>query len=366
MKICILTQPLGANYGGILQAYALQKVLNGQGHEVVTLRFRPSAPSWVPSGFKKQSLTFRRFISKYIKGNRSIIYCNPDKQTRFAYKELERFINDHIQYIPVNAPISEKTLPDFDAYIVGSDQVWRPQYSPFLPNFYLDFLSDANVKRIAYAASFGVDTWETDTEMTEQIRPLAQRFDAVSVREESGIALCREYLGINAEIMPDPTLLLTAKDYLQLCPPRERDEEAYIAAYILDMDINMQHFLDKMSKELGLPIRRIGQLDWIKGADSVENWILGISHASFVITDSFHGTVLSVIFKRNFVAIMNSERGGARFYSLLDSFGLQDKLIERDRLEDYSPTHKRPGFEKAEEALETMREKGSSFLRTHL
>lgn len=361
MRICILTQPLGANYGGILQAYALQNVLRDMGHEVTTLRFRPDVP-WVPSGYRKHVLTLRRFISKYLKGNKDIVCCNPDRQTRFAYRELDHFIDTRMHCLEVKAPLSLHKLPDFDTFIVGSDQVWRPAYSPCLPNFYLDFLADSPARRIAYAASFGVDTWEADEEMTSIIRPLAQKFDVISVREESGIALCEKYLNVKAQVMPDPTLLLSATDYLQLCEIDRKNQKPYLAVYILDKGEQEQHFIDGMSKAMNLPVKFIGQLDWAQKTDSVEKWLADIAQASFVITNSFHGTVFSILFERNFLSIINSGRGTTRFTSLLEPMGLKDRLLDRNALDGYTTKLGNIDYTAVNKALAIMRKKGIDFL----
>ena len=361
MKICILTQPLGTNYGCILQAYALQKVLTDMGHDVTTLRFRADI-TWVPSGYKKYLLTIRRFISKYIKGNKSIICCNPHNQTQFAYQDLDRFVSERMHCLAVKPPLNKKNLPSFDAYIVGSDQVWRPEYSPFLPNFYLDFLGDTPAKRIAYAASFGVDTWEADDSMTERIRPLAKKFDAVTVRETSGVTLCEKYLGVKAEVMPDPTFLLTAKDYLALFRPSNKKKAPYIAAYILDRGEVIQSMIDRVSADLGLPVKYIGLLDWAKKTDALESWLEDIYQASFVITNSFHGTVFSIIFEKDFLSISNNRRGASRFMSLLESVGLQDQLIREEMLDHCPLSYHRPDYTKARVVLRGLREQGLSFL----
>lgn len=365
MRICILTQPLGANYGGILQAFALQKVLKDMGHQVTTLRFTPKT-DWVPSGIKKKILTIRRFISKYLKGNKSIAYCNPDKQTEYAYKELNRFLDERMDCLNVTAPLSDDKLPSFDAYIVGSDQVWRPAYSPCLPNFYLDFLTDASVKRIAYAASFGVNTWEADQQMTDIIRPLAQRFDAISVRETSGIDLCNKYLGVKAELMPDPTLLLSRADYQDLCEPEPRQRQPYIAAYILDKGDREQHYLDSLSKATGLPVKMIGQLEWATSTDSIEHWLGELSRAEYVVTNSFHGTVFSILFERSFYTIPNSARGASRFETLLEALGLQDRLLGARTREEPVLTLKPIDYKNVNKAVDMLRQQGLSYLRNQL
>lgn len=361
MRICILTQPLQANYGGILQAYALQKVLRDYGHDVTTLRFLPKMP-WIPTGFKFYALVFRRFVSKYFKGNRDIIYCNPDKQTRYAYKDIDQFINKNIHNIVVKAPLSKKKLQAFDAYVVGSDQVWRPAYSPNLPNFYLDFLGNEIVKRVAYAASFGVDEWEADEKTTGIIRPLAQKFDAITVREISGINLCERYLNVPATYMPDPTLLLTAQDYLDLCTPNQFAQQDRITVYFLDKDEKKVAFVNRISNELQLPVHYIGKADWLSGVDSIESWLEGIAFSKLVITDSFHGTVFSIIFEKQFLSINNSMRGSSRFTSLLESVGLTDRLVDENHLDDYEFNLPPIAYDSREHSLEHIRQKGRSFL----
>ncbi len=363
MRICILTQPIRSNYGGILQAYALQKTLKDMGHDVTTLLFHPPI-SWVPSGIRKYLLTGRRFLAKYIKGNKDIVYCNPDRQTRFAYREMDRFISEHLSCLEARTPLSLQDLPAFDAFVVGSDQVWRPAYSPWLPDFYLDFLGDAPVKRIAYAASFGVDKWEADEQMTARIRPLAQKFDAITVREESGISLCEKYLGVDAVTMPDPTLLLQDSDYFSLCQPATGEQKPYIATYMLDREDSLLHFADRMSKRLGIPVKDIGEINWAKCADSPAEWIKCIAGASLVLTDSFHGTVFSLLFKRNFFSIVNHARGASRFESLLDFVGLREHLVDRCDLENFDPDLTDIDYSPVSRSLAALRQKGLQFLQT--
>lgn len=357
MKICILTQPLGPNYGGILQAFALQKVLKDMGHDVTTLR-------WLPLSPRNPIKTLRRFLAKYLKGNKDIVYFNYEKQLHYTFREQDRFIDEHLDCTSAAAPLKTGDMASFDAYIVGSDQVWRPMYSPYIPNFYLDFLGDAPAKRIAYAASFGVDVWETDEKTTGIIRPLAQKFDAISVREESGIALCKKYLNVKAQMMPDPTLLLTAADYLPLCGEKRTDQQPYMAAYVLDKGEQEQRFIEKISKEKQLPVKYIGKLDWAQKTDSVETWLADIAQASFVITNSFHGTVFSILFEKDFLSVKNSQRGTSRYDTLLKLTGLQDRLIDKEQLDGCDISLSAINYGPVKESIRDMRQKGLSFLRS--
>ena len=363
MRICILTQPLERNYGGILQAYALQKALRDLGHQPTTLRFMPLYAQ-TSSRVELYWKTFRRFLSK-LKGNRYINKINPEKEWEY-FKQfnsvMEGFIRTNIHCLDVRTPLKYKSLPKFDAFIVGSDQVWRAVFSPCLPHFFLDFLEDAPVRRIAYAASFGLDFWETPEQTTEIIRPLAQRFDRISVRELSGVDLCKTYLGVDAELMPDPTLLLTREDYLALCDKTSEatPTEPYVAVYVIDSRDKTNELIARFEEEHQLPVVRIGRFNWENGSEPMESWIRGFARARYVITDSFHGTVFSLIFGKDFITFNNGWRGAGRFHTLLDNFDLADRLVDADKVSEISiPPIDR---ERVCRGLAELREKGISFL----
>ena len=253
-------------------------------------------------------------------------------------------------------------MPPFDAFIVGSDQVWRACFSPNLPHFFLDFLGDAPVRRIAYAASFGIDDWDASAEMTERLRPLAGRFDSLSVREKSGVDICREQLGVEADLMPDPTMLLTAEDYLALCGSVSEPEpnQAYIAVYAIDPTVKMNELIARFAEEHQVPAVRIGRFNWETGSEPMESWIRGIARARYVITDSFHGTVFSLIFGKDFITFNNGWRGAGRFHTLLDGFGLSNRLVDADKVSGIviPPVDR----ERVARELAGLRQKGISFI----
>ena len=363
MRICILTQPLEMNYGGILQAYALQKALTEMGHEVTTLRFKPlyaQASSRAEMYWK----IFRRFLSK-MKGNKAILFSNPEKQWehyRKMNREIERFISENINFLEADIPLNANKLPVFDAYIVGSDQVWRPVFSPHLPDFYLGFLEDERPLRIAFAASFGVDGWESSEKETALLRKLAQRFDRISVREASGVELCRNHLGMDAELMPDPTMLLTREDYLTLCPSPVSGipDQPYIATYIIDPDNKIGTLISDFAERSHLPVVSVGGFDWERGSKPMEHWLAGIANARFVITDSFHGTVFSLLFQKDFITFINGWRGPSRYHTLLDTFGLSNRLVCADQASEIEipPLDNKV----VSQILPALRERGLSFL----
>lgn len=337
MKVAILTQPLGHNYGGLLQAFALQKHLKDQGHEVETLDRR--APEQPLNAARNYCVN----TAKFLLGRISTVPTRGKQAV--MYEELESFRDRHLSLSP--RITSERAMRDyyrplsFDAFVVGSDQVWRPRYSPALGNFFLDFLDDidSSARRLSYAASFGVDEWEFTPEATVRCRDLLTRFDAVSVREQSGVELCERHLGRSAEFIPDPTFLLEREDYEAVIDSNSApDNRGKVLSYVLDTQASKQqivarvvesldrsHFTVKPRKSL-TEVRRANFSECLyPGFDA---WLQGFRDASFVVTDSFHGTVLSILFNKPFISVGNRIRGLSRFHSLLSRFGLQDRLAE--------------------------------------
>ncbi len=316
MKIGIVTQPLKLNYGGYLQAWALQEKLRQMGHSPMTIDYLPKVRWWKKYIFTPVgNILYKSFgIGRFRHSGRR--------------EDFEAFVGKNMSLtkrVHIYRPSLVKRY-GFDAVISGSDQVWRPRYNrKNLENMFLRFADRGGVKRIAYAASFGVDEWEYTPEQTSECSRLAKMFDGISVREASGVDLCRNHLGVEAIEVLDPTLLLTCEDYEKLCSNCPRQEEAYLSAYILDLDEDKSAFIEKVAAERNLKLK-VFSAD--KSASfSIEQWLSMYRDASFVITDSFHGTVFSIIFHKPFVSIGNKGRGLSRFHSLLAKFGLENRLV---------------------------------------
>ena len=318
MKINILTQPLFWNYGGILQNFALQEALRSLGHEPLTVN--------VPVKDVKSNANWRDYVKtiinfyKKLQRNYSEPFLNPHtyalKERELSYPQRE-FVNKYINKVDENVPFTTSLIMRYqaDMWIVGSDQVWRPWCSPDIKNYFFDFLDD-NTCRIAYAASFGSDQWEISPELTSEVRPLAKKFKAVTVRELSGVELCRDNLGIEATCLLDPTLLLTADDYLSLTSAHDYPKGEYIASYVLDSNRRVSNTLAQEAGKYSLPLKRVGRMHR-NGFDSIESWLATIAHAKFMVTDSFHGVVFSLIFGVPVKMLGNTLRGNARFESLI-------------------------------------------------
>lgn len=338
MKIAIMTQPLGRNYGGMMQAYALQKVLRDMGHEVVTINHHASPKGAV---YNLARLGFR--MLKKVTGERKLP-VNFEKHYSYIFKDTQAFVDKHIvqsEYIDNDRDLkSHFAKNNYDAVIVGSDQTWRPMYSPNIHNYFLDFLEhDTKIKKIAYASSFGVDTWEYSAEETRRCAELAKLFDAISVREQSGVDLCEKYLGVESECVLDPTLLLDKEDYLALIGDRYKGAQGKgVFTYFLDTNEEKESAAEQLAEKLGthtyksqaklgLGDQTSGNLDDYK-MPAVEDWLASFANAEFVLTDSFHGMVFSIVFEKPFLVIVNKERGAARFKSLLSKFNGLEYLVD--------------------------------------
>ncbi len=326
-----------------MQCYALQTVLQRMGHETIVLQREFDREYSFVGG----CAYYAKHLVKMLLGRRESWHyvVSQEKRDYIAkntYQFIEKNINPRTGHIFTTEHLAETVASlNLDAIIVGSDQVWRPYYSPCISNYFLDFLpEDSRIKRISYAASFGGDNWTFSPKQTKQCAALLKKFDAVSVREESAIILCKEHFGVDAVKTLDPTLLLNAEDYVNLCPKR-KSSRGNLFCYVLDNTPQKQAIIDWIARETGkqpfesMPVLPPDTYNLYGDIDKciyppVEDWLSAFNEADMVVTDSFHGTVFSIIFNKPFYVISNEGRGMARFRSLLSLFGLEDRLITQD------------------------------------
>lgn len=349
-KIGILTQPLGLNYGGILQAFALQHVLREKGHSPIILnRVHPWYFDVAYYGWGALN---------FMIGKRPKLRISPNrKESAIIKQHTIRFIDEHISITDrirsTNQLKRAFNRENVDAIIVGSDQVWRKSFSPCISNYFLDFLSGNNkIRKVAYAASFGIDYWEYGKNATKYFKALAQEFDAISVREGSAVELCKKHLGVDATHVLDPTMLLDRSVYEGLAnSPITGPSKGNLFCYVLDRSPEKMALVKKVAEDTSLtpfellPKKKYSEIKSAKELDDcilppVEQWLRSFVEAEFVITDSFHGTVFSIIFNKPFIVIPNLKRGSSRFTSLLGEFALTDHLIDLDysTQQKYSPS----------------------------
>lgn len=213
------------------------------------------------------------------------------------------------------------------AIIVGSDQVWRPSYIADIDtsSYFLGFKGD--FRRIAYAASFGPSVW-TEPDRLPAVRRMVAQFDAVSLRETAGVDLCKTTLGRETcQLALDPTLVVDPSFYDEVAAEPE-DTEPFVLVYALDGDPLVKKAVERAlsGPAKGCAVKVLTLKDGDRTVD-IPQWVRAFKDAHYVVTDSFHGTIFSILFRKPFACIGNVERGLDRFESLLNLLGLEDRLL---------------------------------------
>lgn len=336
MKIGILTLPLRNNYGGILQAYALQKVLKNMGHEVITIKESRRLSLW-----KAPIIYTKRFLFKYVLRKKNAINIFSEQEQKRIFPTITQntqlFVDKYIQ----TEDFSEvkKYNATFDAIVVGSDQVWRPKYTGNVVNAYLAFSKKWEIRRIAYAASFGTDKWEYNKWQTRICKSLIKRFNTVSVREKSGVDLCKQYFDIDALQVLDPTMLLDVSHYISLIEKESVEQsKGNLFVYVLDKNETTDRIEQEISSTLEYtPFYSTTDNSKIatienRIATKVEVWLRSFLDAEFILTDSFHACVFAILFNKPFIVYGNKARGLSRFDSLLQLFKLEDRRVSSETI----------------------------------
>ena len=232
---------------------------------------------------------------------------------------------------------SDIQMGEYDAFVAGSDQIWRPIYFGNIEDAFLKFTENWNVKRFAYAASFGTDVLEYTYEQLEACSALLKRFDAVSVRESSGVELCDEWFEREDAVhVLDPVMLLDPEQYSALASGAEaRPAKGKVLSYIMDESREKYAVAELAARWLSTDIhdasvfpRDLHRPLAERVAPSMEQWLACFEDAEFVVTDSFHGCVMSILFHKPFLVLGNAGRGLSRVTSLLELFGLEDRLVQ--------------------------------------
>lgn len=314
------------NYGSLFQYYALQQYLKKFGIEVYWVRFM------FPS-FEMYKSLFKRFVCSVLHGTGLRNTCN-HILTQRAFRS---YMHTHCNLSPkkyLNINKLKQNPPVADIYITGSDQVWggwlEPNYLTFAPK---------EKKKIAYAVSFGKRELSIDHQ--KHIIDWVKVFDAVSVREKSGVEICKK-MGVQATHLLDPTLLLDDDEYLSSCSPR-MEKCNYVFCYFINEKSSENLRLNNIitfCHNKSLKLRITG----IEGSETVipqtflyqyspEEWLNHYKYAECILTNTFHGTVFCIIFKRPFCVFLQkgiSAKQNERIYSLLEMFDLQDRILRSE------------------------------------
>ena len=376
MKVAIVTLPLHTNYGGLLQAYALKSCLEGLGHEVTVLDMEDKMPS--PKFYKAPFVYARRALGRMINGASA-----PEifRERRFKAEfpvvsaNTKAFVDSYIEPRMVRK-FSDVGSGEYDAFVVGSDQVWRPRYFPGVEDAFLKFTEGWDVKRVAYAASFGTEELEYENPQLGECVELLKKFDAVSVRETSGVRMCSEWFDRDdAKHVLDPVMLLDVERYNTLAyQAGTHPAKGKLVSYILDNDTHKQSVVGFIADAGAFDVHDVSVSPYDRNlpiedrvVPAVEHWMSGFADAEFVVTDSFHGCVLSILMHKRFVVVGNSSRGLSRIQSLVDIFGLDQRLVQGiDPEDDGEFFLTEPDWAKVDDVLAKRREECLEFLKNNL
>lgn len=338
MKIGIMTFWWSQdNYGQLLQCYALQKYLCDAGHDAYLIRFKneEKSPLWKRVIKALNPVILFRYI------NRKINSRKVTKEQKYNNRYFDDFRKKYIKHSEIfynSYKQLKETPPDADVYIVGSDQVWNFSYmknSVYKHAYMLDF-GNTTTKKMSYAASWSMNSLSQD--LIDEITPLLHKFSYVSVREENGISLCKQCGYDNAELVCDPTLLLSADVYRNLYMDENvrKIEKKYVMLYMLnnECDFDIQRVYD-FAKEKDLEVVYVTGNGVINNREkffaTIPEWLYLIDNAEYVITNSFHCCVFSSLFNKKFgVAKLKGKVEGmnTRFESLFNLFGIESRYID--------------------------------------
>ncbi len=359
MRVGVITFHRAINYGAALQTYALQKTLLRLGVDAELIDYRCEHMERIYKligGFKQK--TIKQII-------RNLINLIPYERKVRCFRSM---LSDSLRLsTKVYDSDSIASANDrYDVFITGSDQVFNYACSDFDKNYLLSFVKDER-KINSYAASFGVES--IPEKYQADYRTLLTRFHNISVREDSGRSMVWELAGRECDVHVDPVFLLDAEDWSKLAKkPKATD---YILIYRLNKSNLINAFARKLSKKTGKKIINVGQdvIDRVKNPDfggsvgtSVEEFLGLIRYADYVVTNSFHGTAFSIIFKRNFYVETKQKdfKKNDRAEHLLKLTGLTGSIIES--LDDCSLDIERD-FIIADAALQKERRTAMNYLR---
>lgn len=337
------------NYGALLQYYALEKVLLKENVKAYWLRYMLS-----------HSLQDK--VKLFVKKR---IYAKETKEINICLDSFKKFISKYCDVsdaIYKNEKQLVKNCPIADVYITGSDQVWGGTLAPN----YLTFVPD-NRPKISYAASFGKN--EISDEQKRIITPWLKRFNFISVREDSGVKIC-DSIGIDAVQVLDPTLLIEAKDY----PVVDNHNCSDIYGYFLNFNSLEELYWDNImsfsyencySVKVACTNQTYKKFpDEYVDLPTPEEWLAQYANAKYIITNTFHGTVFAIVFRKPFLVIKQQGDGkkqNGRVQSLLENLNLEERYFSKE-LSIEKQINKEIDWKSIEKKLDSMRKSSLEYL----
>ncbi|MCX4294034.1 MAG: polysaccharide pyruvyl transferase family protein [Prevotella sp.] len=365
--IGLQTPHYAPNYGAKLQAFAVAETLRHLGFDIEYINRRPIKASM-----------YDKFINRWLAG--------------IEEKRLEQLIQFENKWLqPQTKPIfnnddfKELDIDKYYAIVVGSDQMWRDDYfhAGFELSPYLFYVNNPQILRVAYAVSFGKNTCEHPESRRREIENLIRKFKVVSVREKSGIDILKEKFHTEGIWVCDPTLFHKAEKYIQKFKlDKSMKKDQVITSYILDQSTCFFEKSKQIAQRLGLPLfplveeraiellykRYFNRIPRFSKLPSVIDWLNQIRNSEYIVTDSYHGLLFSIIFKKQFVIYDRVAGGSERYKSILEYLGLSDRLFHKEDNIDVvvNKLKEKIDYISVEQKLETFRSLSLDYLRSAL
>lgn len=297
-RINLLTIHWGMCYGAVMQTYGTCRLLKEAGHEVRVINL-------ISPKIKHKYLHLKSW--KYIV--REFLFW------RFKKRYFSKLT-------PKTYSLKESCIPEADITIVGSDQVWNKDITGiFGYTYYLDFVPN-HQKRIALSSSFGKENWDDTVEFYNAVKQHLRKFDAISIRESSGVNILKNEFGLESTHLLDPSLAWGHFDEMVTSSKTKNQ----IFTFLLNTSPSAQNMLKQISISIGIKLFRPSILEVLFKSGPC-NWLSNIKNSRLVITDSFHGTALSIIFHKDFLVFCADEKKFTRIRSLLDLIGLSSRYV---------------------------------------
>ncbi len=359
-RVGILTFPCSISHGAVLQMYALYETILSMGYDVEIINYYNEYMRKTKhfSSFRE----IRTVKAVLRRAFRRIVHWKLYRGFQSFEKRMTHYPSGYFSSKTELRALSGR----YQSVVCGSDQVWNPDITGYDTSFFLDFCDD-KTRRIAYAPSFG------NTDYPEAFRASISeelaRFYALSVREVQGQKKVYEISGRNPELVLDPTFLIAPEQWAQLEEPCAV-EEPYILYYSLRHTKEILHFCERLSEEKKMKIVVIGgnifnavrhrktRLHYLRDIDPA-HWLYLVSHAAYIVTNSFHGLAFSIIFRKNFFLALTSLTN-SRLENLVSLLGLESQIIRGDcKLNETN-------YDVADRVLPEMRKNSLEYLETAL
>ena len=357
MVVNVITRHAPTNYGSLLQAIATQRVIMNLGHECRIINYIPKCETGVRMAITQleQKTKWRRNPIK-----KAIYLMVAEPETLLMDRKFLAMRKKYLLMGPRCATTGElKKLyaeKKDEVFLTGSDQVWGPiSTGHYDPTYFLDFVPKSS-RKLAFAASFGKAIFDEQT--LKEYRVLLKKYDSLAVRENVAVELLKK-MDISAKQVLDPTLLMDADAWSEYVKPMKKPEK-YVLVYQIHANSDLDHYAVKFAEKAELPLLRVSPLlhqakrsgKFVYCPD-ISGFLDLVKNATYMVTDSFHGTAFAINFNTQFVEVLPNTGTSSRNQSILELTGLTDRIV-RD-LNDFSYIDQEIDFKEANEKIGTSR-----------